>query len=66
VQNTDWEVVEKIQDKWIEESMYLKRNLAHSWYWMSSQTKDDVTAFTVWDSNCHADLNGELSSLLAA
>ncbi|KAF1957121.1 hypothetical protein CC80DRAFT_561632 [Byssothecium circinans] len=39
------EPVEKIFENWIEESMYLKRNKNHHWYWISKQTRDEVTAF---------------------
>lgn len=46
----DWEEVEKIQTQWIEESMYLRRNENHKWYWLSNQTIDEVTALVVWDS----------------
>jgi hypothetical protein len=50
VQDSDWEIVEKIQTNWIEESMYLKYNKQHKWYWLSNQTIDEVTCLVVWDS----------------
>ena len=33
-----------------QEVMYLRHSDKHTWYWISSQTKDEVTAFVVWDS----------------
>ncbi|KAI1311973.1 hypothetical protein F5Y03DRAFT_381800 [Xylaria venustula] len=50
VVDADWEQVEKIQTNWIEESMYLRHNRQHKWYWLSNQTIDEVTSFVVWDS----------------
>lgn len=50
LEDSDWDVVQKILDKSVEESMYLKRQQRHQWYWMSDQTKDDVIVMTIWDS----------------
>ena len=50
LKNSDWEVIEKILDEAVEESMYLKRRDRHAWYWMKEQTKDDVLVLSVWDS----------------
>lgn len=50
VRASDWEEVEKLQTQWVEESMYLRRNPEHQWFWISNQTRDEVTAFVVWDS----------------
>lgn len=52
LQDDDWDVVQKVLDKSVEESMYLKRQERHKWYWMSDQSKDDVIVMTIWDSNC--------------
>ncbi len=38
VQDSDWEMIEKILDEAVEESMYLKRRDRHKWYWMEKQT----------------------------
>jgi hypothetical protein len=46
----DWDVVQKVLDNNVEESMYLKRQERHKWYWMSDQTKDDTIVMTIWDS----------------
>lgn len=48
--DSDWEVIEKILDEAVEESMYLKRRERHRWYWMENQTRDDVLVLSVWDS----------------
>lgn len=50
VSDSDLDVVQKVMDDTVEESMYLKRRAAHQWYWMSNQTRDDVLVMTVWDS----------------
>lgn len=52
VAEDDWEPVEKIQEDWIEEAMYLKHRPGHKWYWKSLQTRDEISAFTIWDSKC--------------
>ena len=62
VQSSDWEEVEKVQTQWIEESMYLRRNENHMWYWLSNQTQDEVTAIVVWDSAKADSVTGKLSS----
>lgn len=51
VEENDWEPVEKIQEDWIEESMYLKHRKYHKWYWCSRQTRDEALVFTIWDSD---------------
>ncbi|KAI9671546.1 MAG: hypothetical protein M1817_003598 [Caeruleum heppii] len=58
VRPEDWEPVDKVFDNWVEESMYLKRNENHRWFWLSRQTRDEVTAFTVWDSKRPDDVHG--------
>jgi hypothetical protein len=50
VEESDWETAEKIHTNWIEESMYLRYNNQHKWYWLSNQTMDEVTCMVVWDS----------------
>jgi len=50
VADSDLDVVQKVMDDTVEESMYLKRRKEHQWYWMSNQTRDDVIIMTVWDS----------------
>ncbi|KAH6843148.1 hypothetical protein B0I37DRAFT_383847 [Chaetomium sp. MPI-CAGE-AT-0009] len=50
VSEDDWEPVDKVFDDWVEESMYLKHNPAHKWYWLSNQTTDEITTFVIWDS----------------
>jgi hypothetical protein len=50
VADSDLDVVQKVMDNTVEESMYLKRRTQHQWYWMSNQTRDDVLVMTVWDS----------------
>lgn len=51
LEDSDWEVIEKILDNSIEESMYLKRRERHRWYWMQEQTRDEVLVLAVWDSS---------------
>ncbi|KAK4864957.1 hypothetical protein LT330_001580 [Penicillium expansum] len=46
----DYDVIQKIMNDSVEESMYLKWSPNHQWYWMSDQTRDDVLIMTVWDS----------------
>ncbi|KAK4208504.1 hypothetical protein QBC37DRAFT_379037 [Rhypophila decipiens] len=50
VQESDLDVVQKVMDDTVEESMYLKHREGQQWYWMSNQTRDDVVVMTVWDS----------------
>ncbi|KAH7333401.1 hypothetical protein BKA65DRAFT_527559 [Rhexocercosporidium sp. MPI-PUGE-AT-0058] len=50
VEDSDWDVVEKVLDQCVEESMYLKRRQRHQWYWMSDQTKNDSIVMNIWDS----------------
>ncbi|EHK20636.1 uncharacterized protein TRIVIDRAFT_223951 [Trichoderma virens Gv29-8] len=50
VDESDLDIVQKVMDNTVEESMYLKRREQHQWYWMSDQTRDDVLVMTVWDS----------------
>ncbi|KAL7897574.1 hypothetical protein HDV63DRAFT_414865 [Trichoderma sp. SZMC 28014] len=50
VAEEDWEPVEKVFDDWVEESMYLKYNPFHQWYWLSNQATEEVTTFAIWDS----------------
>lgn len=59
VAEEDWEPVDKVFDDWVEESMYLKHNPAHKWYWLSDQTPDDVSTFVIWDSENPDNKNGE-------
>ncbi|PMD15085.1 hypothetical protein NA56DRAFT_356977 [Hyaloscypha hepaticicola] len=54
VADSDLDVVQKVMDNTVEESMYLKRRTQHQWYWMSNQTRDDVLVMTVWDSKTPA------------
>ncbi len=51
VKDTDLDIVQKVMDDTVEESMYLKWRKEHQWYWMSNQTREDVIVMTVWDSN---------------
>jgi len=51
VADSDLDVVQKVMDDTVEESMYLKRRKQHQWYWMSNQSRNDVLVMTVWDSN---------------
>lgn len=44
------EIVQKVMNNTVEESMYLKRREGHRWYWMSDQTRNDVIVMNVWDS----------------
>ncbi|KAK0642961.1 hypothetical protein B0T16DRAFT_174494 [Cercophora newfieldiana] len=53
----DWEQVDKVFGDWVEESMYLKHNPAHKWYWLSNQTADEVIAFAIWDSEKPHDMS---------
>ncbi|KAJ5959310.1 uncharacterized protein N7479_006460 [Penicillium vulpinum] len=46
----DYDVIQKVMNDSVEESMYLKWSPNHQWYWMSDQTRDDVLVMTVWDS----------------
>ncbi|KAJ3496067.1 hypothetical protein NLG97_g2938 [Lecanicillium saksenae] len=50
VEDSDWDVVEKVLDHSVEESMYLKRRKRHQWYWMSDQTKNESIVMNIWDS----------------
>ncbi|KAH6839444.1 hypothetical protein B0I37DRAFT_386458 [Chaetomium sp. MPI-CAGE-AT-0009] len=50
VEDSDLDIVQKVMDDTVEESMYLKRREGHQWYWMSDQTRDEVIVMTVWDS----------------
>ncbi|KAL7918378.1 hypothetical protein ACQKWADRAFT_304297 [Trichoderma austrokoningii] len=61
VAEEDWEPVEKIFDDWVEESMYLKHNPSHQWYWISNQAPDEVTTFTIWDSEKPDDKNAAVA-----
>jgi hypothetical protein len=61
VTDADWEQIEKIQTSWIEESMYLRRNERHKWYWLSKQTWNEVTSFVVWDSEKSDSPSGKLT-----
>lgn len=64
VPSSDWEVVEKVLENAVEESMYLRRRDYQKWYWMSEQTRDDVLAITVWDSRRPDDLSGQSHSMI--
>ena len=59
VTDSDLDVVQKVMDETVEESMYLKRQKQHQWYWMSNQTRNDVTVMTVWDSNNPSSKSGQ-------
>ncbi|KAH6718667.1 hypothetical protein BKA61DRAFT_473338 [Leptodontidium sp. MPI-SDFR-AT-0119] len=50
VTDSDLDIVQKVMNDTVEESMYLKPRKEHQWYWMSNQTRDDVVIMTVWDS----------------
>ena len=50
VEESDLDRVQKILDDSTEESMYLKRQERHQWYWMNAQTRNDVLVMTIWDS----------------
>lgn len=65
VQEDDLDIVQKVMDDTIEESMYLKRREGQQWYWMSDQTRDDVIIMTVWDSNTPFKKSGERRLLLS-
>ncbi|RWA07922.1 hypothetical protein EKO27_g7189 [Xylaria grammica] len=73
VAEEDWESVDKVFDNWVEDSMYLKHSPRHQWYWLSNQTKNEVTIFSLWDSlrpdkksastaHCSFALPGDLSN----
>ncbi len=64
VAEEDWEPVDKVFDNWVEDSMYLKRSAQHRWYWLSNQTKDEVSVFSLWDSLTPHDKRGERFSSL--
>ncbi|KAI9162791.1 Calcium-transporting ATPase [Paramyrothecium foliicola] len=51
VEDSDWEMIKKILDEAIEETMYMKRRERHKWSWMDKQTKDDVLALSLWGSS---------------
>ena len=59
VEDDDLDIVQKVMDDTVEESMYLKRREGHQWYWMSDQTRDDVTVMTVWDSRKPSSRSGK-------
>lgn len=61
VDESDLDIVQKVMDETVEESMYLKRRDGHQWYWMSNQTRDDVLVMTVWDSKTPLKKSGEYS-----
>lgn len=59
VDEDDWEPVDKVFENWVEDSMYMKHNPKHMWYWLSNQTKNEVTVFTLWDSSRAHDKRGK-------
>ena len=58
VAENDWEAVDKVFDNWVEDSMYLQYSEEHKLYWLSNQTKDEVTVFSLWDSERPHDKSG--------
>ena len=62
VADNDLDIVQKIMDDTVEESMYLKWRDQHQWYWMSNQTRDEVLVMTVWDSKRPTSRSGEFFS----
>lgn len=59
VTDSDLDIVQKVMNDTVEESMYLKPRKEHQWYWMSNQTRDDVVIMTVWDSKRPLSRSGE-------
>lgn len=55
----DWEPVDKVFDNWVEDSMYMKYSPEHKWSWLSNQTRNEVTAFVLWDSARPHDKRGK-------
>lgn len=51
VTHDDWVTLDKVHTRWIEESMYMKHRDSHQWYYLSNQTRDEVTAMLIWDSH---------------
>ena len=53
---------DKVLEDYVDESFYLKYNPAHKWYWLSQQTRDEITVFVVWDSKKDEEYLGMNSS----
>lgn len=50
VEESDWLLCDQVHDDRIDESMYLRHRPGHKWYWLSNQTRDEMTLFVVFDS----------------
>jgi hypothetical protein len=42
---------DKVHVDFVEEGQYMKYRSTQKWYWLSEQTRDEVTVFVTWDSD---------------
>jgi len=53
---------DKVHIDFLEEGQYLKYSSSQKWYWLSQQSRDEVTIFVTWDSDegdeCGMNLDG--------
>jgi len=50
IEESDWLLCDQIHEDRVDESMYLKHRPNHKWYWLSNQTREEMTLFVVFDS----------------
>lgn len=54
---------DKVHEDYLEEGQYLKYSPGQKWYWLSEQSRHEVTIFVTWDSDEEEDCGKNPGSL---